>query len=390
VKHQALSRRAVRVHPAAVAVVIALALLTSLAVANRPVSATTATTVTAKTSTVTTTTTVARPRILAYYYLWWSRAHWTSLLGSHYPYTQSPLPLPARLDANGCNPVSNYVGNTLTDVPAVLGGQDDPGYIAADVAEAAAAGLTGFIVNWNGSGTAGQTVTSNQYNRRLQALFDAVHAINKRGIPFTLWISYKASASILTASHIANDLAYLKARYGTDTALDRSQSKRATLIWQGSRKYPVSTLQAISKTYRSTFRILGDESSWSTTRAPYLDGDAYYWSSQDPYKNPQSFTQLEALAKAVRASGVNPDGSRKAWIAPLAPGYDKQLAGGTNCVPRKGGQTMRALFNGNAKSAPDAYGLISWNEIAEGTYIDPMQRYGKTDLNMAHNLMIGS
>jgi hypothetical protein len=151
----------------------------------------------------------------------------------------------------------------------------------------------------------------------------------------------------------------------------------------------VSSLQQVASRYRSSFRILGDESSWSTTRAAYLDGDAYYWSSQDPYRNPQSFSQLATLAAAVRSSGSNPDGSRKAWIAPLSPGYDKQLAGGTNCVPRRGGQTMATLFAGNAKTAPDAWGLISWNEVVEGTYIEPLQRYGQQELNVAHTLATG-
>ena len=154
------------------------------------------------------------------------------------------------------------------------------------------------------------------------------------------------------------------------------------MIWQGSRKYSVSVLQAVSGQYRTKFRILGDETTWSSARAPYLDGDAYYWSSQNPYSNPQSFGQLATLAKNVRASGSNPDGSAKVWVAPFAPGYDKQLAGGSSCVPRKGGQTLKTLFDGNAATHPDDFGLISWNEITEGSYIDPMTRYGSTDLNM--------
>src|ERR1043165_2127978 len=58
--------------------------------------------------------------VYAYYYMWWSTQHWKDKLGSSYPYSASPLPLPARTDADGCNAVSNYSGNHLTDVPAKL------------------------------------------------------------------------------------------------------------------------------------------------------------------------------------------------------------------------------------------------------------------------------
>jgi hypothetical protein len=341
-------------------------------------------------ATTTATSTGSVAPMFAMYYLWWSKSHWLSTLGSNYPVNSSPLPLPARLDSTGCNPVSLYAGNTLTDVPAALFSQDDPGRIASDVRQAAAAGLSGFIVNWAGSGTVSQTLSSNPYNKRLQAVVDAVHTLNASGVPFKLWISYKASASILPMSTITGDLDYLRAHYANDPAFDHSKSPRLTVIWQGSRKYSLTSLQQVAGRYRSVFRILGDESSWSTSRAAYLDGDAYYWSSQDPYRNPQSFSQLASLATAVRASGANPDGSRKVWVAPLAPGYDKQLAGGTNCVPRNGGQTMRALYAGNVKTNPDAWGVISWNEVVEGTYIEPLQRYGQQDLSTVHALVTGS
>lgn len=327
--------------------------------------------------------------VFAYYYLWWSLNHWQSALGPNYSTTAAVLSLPATLDASGCNPVTNYAGNMLTDVPTKLYSQDDPGFIEADVRQAAAAGLAGFIVNWGGTGTATQTVSSNPYSKRLQLMVDAVHKINSEGIAFKLWISYKASANLLSQSFISNDLRYLARHYATDPAFDRTQSARPTLIWQGSRKYAISDLHAISTQYRATFRILGDEdrSSWSTSRAPYLDGDAYYWSSQNPYTNPQSFQQLASLATAVRSSGSNPDGSAKVWVAPFAPGYDKQLAGGTSCVPRKGGQTLKILYSGNATTNPDDFGLISWNEITEGSYIDPMTRYGTTGLDVLRSLI---
>ena len=90
--------------------------------------------------------------VFAYYYLWWSRSHWVDMLGPNYPLAAKPLPLPATLDAGGCNPTSRYAGNQLTDVPTALYSQDDPGFIEADVRQAAAAGLAGFAVNWSGTG----------------------------------------------------------------------------------------------------------------------------------------------------------------------------------------------------------------------------------------------
>ncbi|HKC27416.1 MAG TPA: hypothetical protein VKB75_05345 [Jatrophihabitans sp.] len=326
------------------------------------------------------TTSTSAPRVFAYYYLWWSSAHWKSALGSHYPISANPLPLPATIGPDGCTTHSNYTGNTLTDVPKKIFSQDDPGQIESDVREAAAAGLSGFAVNWVGTGSASQTVTSNPYSRRLQLMVNAVHKVNSEGIHFSLWLSYKASAKILSQSQISNDLAYFQAKYGSDPAFDRARSSKPTVIWQGSRKYPTSTLQQISTKFRSKLRILGDETTWSKARAPYLDGDAYYWSSQNPYTNPQSFSQLSALASSVRATGTNPDGSGKVWIAPLIPGYNKKLAGGSSCVPRKGGQTIRTIYRGNLASKPADFGLISWNEVSEGSYIDPMTRYGSQDL----------
>lgn len=348
-----------------------------------------------KTSTLASTTvmpTVPGRRAYAYYYLWWSTKHWYDKLGAAYPYGASPLPLPATLDSSGCSTSTPYAGNQLTDVPGALYSQDDAGVIESHVRTAARAGLTGFLVNWAGTGKADQTTTSISYSRRLDAMFAAVRKVNAEGVPFKLLISYKVAA-LPTVDAIANDFAYLKRQYGNDSAYDHSFSPRPVIVWTGSRKYPLSAIATISAQFRSSFFLVGDEKSttWADGRAAHLDGDTYYWSTQNPYKNPASFDQLKTLAASVRASGPNPDGSAKLWFAPLAPGYNSQLlvAGGT-CVPRNDGQTMRLLFQGNAASNPDAWLFISWNEIAEGTYIEPLQRYGSRYLDVLSQLVAGA
>ena len=115
--------------------------------------------------------------------------------------------------------------------------------------------------------------------------------------------------------------------------------------------------------------------------AASLDADQYYWSSQNPYTNAASFSQIAKLASMVRSSPANPDGSPKRWFAPFAPGFNTKLIGGSTCVPRNSLQTMQKLLAGNKASNPDAWVFISWNEIAEGTYVLPLQRYGRTYLD---------
>jgi hypothetical protein len=333
--------------------------------------------------------TAAGHRMFAYYYLWWSAAHWHDTLGQNYPYGAATLPLPASLDSKGCNAKSNYAGNRLTDVPAVLWTQDDAATIERDVRQALTAGLAGFAVNWVGTGSSFQTTTSNTYSKRLDTLVRVVNKVRGEGRAFSLWISYKSSAAKLSTPHMVNDLAFLASTYGKDPAFDRSNGNRPTLIMMGSRKYSTSTLALVSTSARTKFYLVGDENeqTWTPARATYLDADQYYWSSQDPFKNPESSEQLGALAQDVRSSGLNPDGSSKGWFAPLAPGYNKEIAGGTNCVPRKSGATLRALYAGNVRSNPDAWVVISWNEITEGTYLVPLERYKRQSVDTLRRIV---
>jgi hypothetical protein len=314
------------------------------------------------------------------YYLWWTASHWQDRLGAAYPSGRTPAPLPATLDASSCGARSLYSGNKLTDV-ATPGGydQNSPAVIERDVRLAASLGVTGFAVNWNGTGSAGQSPTSSADNQRLQSVVDAVHKVNAQGIPFKLMLSYKASAKVLPTATIDGDLSYFASRYGADPAIDHSYSPRPEVIWTGSWKYSPATLSSVSGTLRSKLFLIGDEKpgTWTASRAAALDGASYYWSSQDPWGNPASFGQIRSLADAVHR-GTNPDGRPKTWLAPFTPGYNAQLLYGTStCVPRQNGQTMHALFQGNKASNPDGWTFISWNEISEGSYIVPLTRYGQ-------------
>ena len=317
--------------------------------------------------------------VYAYYYLWWSTQHWKDKLGPNYPYSASPLPLPARTDADGCNAVSNYAGNQLIDVPTRLVSQDDPGAIEADIRTAKGAGITGFWLNWAGDGTTSQTRTSVTYTRRLAEAF----AASTRVGGFKNWISYKV-ASTPSTTYIINDLNFLYREFQNEPAWERIDGK-PVVTFTGSRKYSDADVLRVSNAVRDRIFLVGDETraTLTTTRIAMFDAVTYYWSSQDPFGNPQSFDQVKAMGDKVHAAG-------KRWYAPINPGYNTQLLnGGSNCVPRRNGDTIRSLWNGNARSNPEGWGFISWNEIAENTHIKPLQKWGSTSLNVLASL-IGS
>jgi hypothetical protein len=264
----------------------------------------------------------------------------------------------------------------------VLFGQDDPGRILQDVRTAASAGLSGFIVNWAGTGQPNQTKNDVSYSERLDILVQSVNQVNAEGTPFKLWISYKASSTIRSLDWINGDLTYLINAYAGNPAFD-TRSGRPVMIWTGSKKYSVSTIAAVSAQFRDNFFLMGDEGrdTWGDGRAASLDGNAYYWSTQSPYTNSSSFNQIAELAAMVRST-PNPDGSQKLWFSPLIVGYDSTLNGGSTCIPRNNGATLRAVFEGNSASKPDGWAFISWNEIAENTHIEPtLQRWGRAYLD---------
>src|SRR6185312_8257649 len=103
--------------------------------------------------------------------------------------------------------------------------------------------------------------------------------------------------------------------------------------------------------------------------APYVDGDAYYWSSADPFHTPGYARKLDAMADAVHARGG-------IWIPPAAAGFDARMIGGTKVVPRRGGATLRRALDAATTSSPDAIGIISWTEFTENSYIEPSRRLG--------------
>jgi hypothetical protein len=317
----------------------------------------------------------ARPKVFPILYTWWDDSHWHAKLGPNYPYAE-PWPLPATLDAQGCNPTNLYAGNELTDVRAELADAlDRPGVIENYVREASARGLAGFMVNW---------VNAPDENARLTEALRAANEVNAEGKNFKIILDYRTNGATVPMTSVISDLQYFVENFGNNAALDHSFSPKPEVVVRKTRDYSEADKTALKNAIGGRVYLIGDEgyiSGWDAQDATNFEANSYYWSSQDPYDNPESFTHLQGLSSEIHAAGDK-------WLAPFTPGYNTALAGGS-CIERErdGKTTLRELFNGNKASSPDAWTLISWNEIAEGTYVLPLKRWGKKWLEKLEALL---
>jgi hypothetical protein len=271
---------------------------------------------------------VAQPPIpvLAYYYIWFDTRSWD---------------------------------RAKTDLPLLKAySSDDRQVMLQHIRWAKQAGIDGFIVSWKSTPT---------LNRRLAQLIEV--AAEEQ---FKLGIIYQGldfERNPLPVERIAADLDLFIDTYAGAPVFDLFG--RPLVIWSGTWKFSPDEVAQVTSTRRTQLLILASERSPEQYQrlAGLVDGDAYYWSSVNPETFPGYQEKLNAMAQAVHAAGG-------LWIAPAAPGFDARLIGGTQVVKRKDGETLRIQLNSALKSAPDAVGLISWNEFSENSYVEPSNSYG--------------
>jgi len=272
------------------------------------------------------------PPLLAYYYIWFDENSWNR--------AKTDYPLLGRYSS------------------------DDRAVMQKHIEWAKAAGIDGFLVSWK---------HTERLDRRLAQLIDVAAANN-----FKLGIVYEGldfERQPLPAATVAADLNIFLDRYaGSDVF---KIYDRPLVIWSGTWKFSTEDIENVADPLRDRLILLASEKNADGyQRVEHaVDGDAYYWSSVNPDTYPNYPAKLASMGAAVHAAGG-------IWIAPAAPGFDAKLIGGTSVVARGDGQTLRREMAAALESAPDAVGLISWNEFSENTYVEPSTKYGARYLQL--------
>ncbi len=245
---------------------------------------------------------------------------------------------------------------------------DDVEIMRRHVKMAKAAGINGFLVSWK---------HTPQLDERLAKLTTVA-----RTEGFHLGIVYQGldfNREPLPLPTVRQDLALFAERYGRDPVYN--VFGKPVVVWTGSTRHDRAEVDATVRDVRKDLLVLGDAKTVEDCEAltPVLDGQAYYWSSVDPTRG-TSRARLVNMSRAVHRGGG-------LWFAPVSPGFDARLVGGSKTVPRRNGETLRASFDATVSTDPDAIGVISWNEFSENTHLEPSERYGTTDLNVLSDLL---
>jgi Glycosyl hydrolase family 99 len=271
----------------------------------------------------------ARAPVFAYYYIWINGAYWSR----------------GTLDS----PVRPFPGDYSSDNPAVIRWQ---------VRQAKAAGITGLIVCWRDTPAF----------RKILSLVE--RAANRAGLKLAMqYESLNASGQPVPVAQVAAAYRYFAATYARNQVWYRIGGKPLTM-WYGTRLFSRAAVASVTGPVRRKILVLstGNNVAEFDRLAAYTDGDAYYWSSVNPALDLFYRGKLAAMGSAVHHA-------HKIWLAPFAPGFNDTLVGGHRVVPRNNGATLRTEFAAALASRPDVLGLISWNEWAENTYVEPSLKY---------------
>jgi hypothetical protein len=275
--------------------------------------------------------------VLAYYYIWYTPTSWDR--------AKSDLPLLGRYSS------------------------DEISVMEAHAKEARTAGIDGFLVSWK---------HTPDLDRRLALL---VQAARDNGLK--LGIVYEGLDFFrrpLPPKRVAMDLRWFVHKYGHDPVF--SIQGRPLVIWAGTWESTPRQIDSVTRQVRGRARILASQRNAEEYApvAPYVDGDAYYWSSLDPDVDIHAQQDLDELSSVVHDSGG-------LWIPSVAPGFDARLIGGHRVVPRHSGDTLRQEWKLAVDSSPDAVGIVSWNEFSENSHIEPSQRFGNESLRALASIL---
>ena len=277
----------------------------------------------------------------------------------------------------------------LSDTPAIPYYGTDPEAIARHAGWARDAGIDVLVSAWFGP------AADNPTEIAFGALLDAAHA---QGIRAALMLETDDGTFFPSYAAQRDALAYALAVHAQHPAYLRHDGRPVIFVWRprgiwvGAQRAGRDGPPAVE-----AWRGIRDEldpdrtSVWiAETESPaYLSVfDGMFFYNVAGVSNQAAL--MSRLGQAVRdfAFGV---GSERLWIATAMPGYDDtRLLDRRDrfAVDRAEGGFFRRTFEAAASSGPDWMMIVSFNEWAEGSQLEPSASYGTLYLEVARELIL--
>ncbi|MBN8551812.1 MAG: hypothetical protein J0L52_02810 [Caulobacterales bacterium] len=262
--------------------------------------------------------------------------------------------------------VSADGGRNHPNVPASgLYDSLDPAVIARQIAQAQAAGITGFITSWDGWG--------NRRDRVLQALLAAA----PEGFAITAYVESSGGSP----ETLAERLAYLEAQLSTSPCALQLQGRPCLFVFD-------RVLQEVGET------------GWGQARPRHLAVVGPANTEGEIGARRRLFDALHIYSVQFQTDGWRIGFERRArrwlgrWVgwqqglavttATVLPGYDDRRlddrTGDRPTTPRRGGRTFEMMLRAAHAARPDWMLIVSWNEWFEATEIEPSVENGTREL----------
>lgn len=277
------------------------------------------------------------PLVLAFYYLWYDDATWSY--------------------------------DRLSDLPAQTYASSDRAAMDRHIDQARGAGIDALVAAWYGPG-GGNPTESN-----VAALLEQAAARTFRAaILFETDSPFLGGAGDVTAA-----LQHLLSVHAQQPAYLRVDGRPVIFFWR-TRMYSVEQWRTIRTQVDPNNSAIWIADGTDTSYLAIFDGHHLYSNTWNPPANLEAVNAGFAgqVAQARQSYGT------RYWVATAMPGYNdvKSRPGSGIAQERAGGGYYARSWAAALASNPNWVVITSFNEWAEGSYIEPSQAWGDAYLGM--------
>jgi hypothetical protein len=251
----------------------------------------------------------------------------------------------------------------------------DPAVLEYQILTAKAAGIDGFIADWYGPGNSTDKMFAGLVKAAERYGFTVAICLEEK----SFFPSYSQAKTRTEVEDVMRrQIEYALSQYASSTSYARSDGLPVFLIFSGYGEGELGPNTLSREELGRVFDNFKDQKFLlvrsTLDRLPAGAAKAcYIWSANwDSREGRESYYRATQTARA--------HGEVQYWMGGCSPGFDDTGVWGWGQGPRvlnrRGTATYEEQWNEVLRYHPDAVQIITWNDLEEGTTIEPTEEYG--------------